>query len=282
MLEDGRVRVNGAVVKRAKEAMPESAKLTVGDLPKPPAPAKPTLQPMRLVYEDDSILVIDKPAGLLTSTVPREKRPTALAIIREYLAKSAPKAKLGLVHRLDRDASGILVFSKNDDALRSLKSQFFKHSVRREYVAITHGTPTPASDRIDSRLVELPDGSVRESQRFGKGERAITDYETIKRGKGLAAVRVTLLTGRKHQIRAQFAQRGVPIVGDPMYGEKKDDAPRLMLAAVVLGFDHPKTGNPVVFSWPIPKQFPLMGGERLPEQPPASTPAAKSPRKPKV
>ena len=272
MLEDGRVQVNGVVVKRAKEPVPDAAKLIVGDAPKPPAPAKPTLQPMRLVYEDDSILVVDKPAGLLTSTVPREKRPTALAIIRQYLAKSAPEAKLGLVHRLDRDASGILVFSKNDEALRSLKSQFFKHSVRREYLAITHSTPTPAADRIDTRLVELPDGSVRQSRQFGKGERAITDYETIKRGKGLAAVRVTLLTGRKHQIRAQLAQRGVPIVGDSMYGQKKDEAPRLMLAAVVLGFDHPKTGNPVVFSWPIPKQFPLMGGERLPVTPTAATP----------
>src|SRR5262249_35193855 len=158
------------------------------------------------------------PAGLLTSTVPRERRPTALALVRAYVAarESAAResaARVGLIHRLDRDASGLLVFSKNEDAYRSLKQQFFEHSVQLVHAAATNGTPTPPVGQIDSRLVELPDGSVRTSHRPGAGERAITDYETIARDKGLAAVRVSLRTGRKHQIRVHLSERGVPILG---------------------------------------------------------------------
>lgn len=266
MLEGGRVRLNGTVVKRAKEPMPAGGKLVVNDAPKAVATAVTApLHPLKLIYEDDDVLVIDKPAGLLTSTVAREKRPTAIGLIRQYLERTSPAARAGVVHRLDRDASGLLVFAKNQMALRALKSQFFKHTVRREYLAITHGSPTPPSGRIDNRLVEYLDGTVHETERIDKGQRAITDYATLARGKAMAAVRVTLLTGRKHQIRAHLSLRGVPIVGDRVYGKPKDDAPRMMLAAVILGFDHPGTGKPMVFEQPIPKQFPLMGGQRVVE-----------------
>src|SRR5437773_11726873 len=97
--------------------------------------------PLQIVYEDRDIVVIDKPAGLLTSTVPRERRPTAAALLRQYLDSRQPRARLGIIHRLDRDASGVLVFSKNDAAYRSLKQQFFHHTVQREYEALVHGRP---------------------------------------------------------------------------------------------------------------------------------------------
>src|SRR5207237_1249712 len=131
--------------------------------------------PFSIVHEDDDILVIDKPAGLLTSTVPRERRPTALALLRDYLARHDPQARLGLIHRLDRDASGLLVFSKNHEAFRSLKQQFFKHTVKRIYSAVVDGKLNPPGGRIKSRLVELPDGSVRSTKRQDGGERAISD-----------------------------------------------------------------------------------------------------------
>src|SRR5262245_43535727 len=95
--------------------------------------------PFRIVHEDRDILVIDKPAGLLTSTVPREKRPTVLKAMREYLSRTDPRARVGLIHRLDRDASGLLIFSKSHQAYVSLKQQFFKHSVERIYLAVVHG-----------------------------------------------------------------------------------------------------------------------------------------------
>jgi 23S rRNA pseudouridine1911/1915/1917 synthase len=268
MLQAGRVRVNGVVVRRLKDAVSPEDKIEVGETPKPPAPVKASLHPLKLVFEDADVLVVDKPAGLLTSTVPREPRPTALAILRQYVADHEPGARLGLIHRLDRDASGLLVFSKTDLAYQSLKQQFFKHTVQRVYTAITHGTPTPPAGRIGSRLVELPDGTVRTTTRPGGGELALTDYETIAQHAGIAAVRVTLQTGRKHQIRAHLSERGVPIVGDKVYGKTADgkvasNAPRLMLIASALEFIHPRTGKPVRFELKIPKEFPLVGGRKL-------------------
>src|SRR5437870_2251094 len=114
----------------------------------------------KIIYEDRDLLVIDKPAGLLTSTNERERRPTALAMVREHVAQREPRTRVGLIHRLDREASGLLVFSKSQLAYRSLKTQFFKHTVGREYQAIVHGKPSPPKGRLESRLIEWRDGTV--------------------------------------------------------------------------------------------------------------------------
>jgi 23S rRNA pseudouridine1911/1915/1917 synthase len=259
MLRSGRVRVNAAMATRMKQPLEPGDKVEVTDRKTDERHTHPqaSLHPLKLVFEDADILVVDKPAGLLTSTVPREPRPTALAIVRRYVQEREPAARVGSIHRLDRDASGLLIFSKSDDAYRSLKQQFFEHSVERVYMAITHGTPTPPAGRVESRLVELPDGSVRSSRRPGAGELAISAYESIAREKSLAAVRVKLHTGRKHQIRVHLSERGVPIVGDRLYGKAHEKASRLMLAALVLGFVHPRTGQSVRFELPVPREFPL-------------------------
>ena len=191
MLRDGRVRVNGTVARRLTDPVKPSDEVDVGDTPrvanKPQF--RPMLQPMTLVLDDADFLVVDKPAGLLSSTVPNEKRPTAWAKVRRHLEANEPRGVPGLVHRLDRDASGLLVFSKTPQAYDSLKEQFFRHTVERVYVAVTHGVPTPAEGRITSMLIELPDGKVRTSRKPGVGRQAITDYRTIDRGGGLAGVR---------------------------------------------------------------------------------------------
>jgi 23S rRNA pseudouridine1911/1915/1917 synthase len=263
MLRESRVFLNGKIARRMNEPVTESDRVEVRDRKKEPkAPIQSAIAPLELIFEDEHLLIIHKPYGLLTSTTPREKRPTALAILTRYLAETDPEANLGLVHRLDRDASGLLVFSKYAGVFGSLKSQFYKHSVRREYVAITRGVPTPLAGRIESYLVELPDGMVKSTHRPGKGQRAITDYRTIAREKGLAALAVKLHSGRKHQIRAHLHERGVSIMGDPMYGPR-DNAERMMLANVILGFEHPGTGKPVEFEIEIPKVFPLVGGKKL-------------------
>ena len=261
MLRDGRVRVNGTVARRLADPVKASDDVEVGDTVRVAAKPqfRPALQPMTLVLDDADFLVVDKPAGLLTSTVPNETRPTAWAKVQRHLEMNEPRATPGLIHRLDRDASGLLVFSKTPAAYDSLKMQFFRHTVERVYMAVTHGTPTPAEGRIETRLVELPDGKVRTSRKPGAGQKATTDYKTVERGGGLAGLRVQLDTGRKHQIRAHLSERGVPIVGDRVYG-KSDDAPRLMLAAVRLGFTHPRTGRPVLAEIPVPSEFPLVGG----------------------
>jgi 23S rRNA pseudouridine1911/1915/1917 synthase len=201
----------------------------------------------RIVHEDRDILVIDKPPGLLTSTVPRERRPTLLAMVREHVADKEPRARVGLIHRLDRDASGLLIFSKNHEAYVSLKQQFFQHTVERIYLALVHGVPTPRRGTIDTRLVERADGTVYSTRDPRKGERAVTHYETIWNRNRQSLLRVKLQTGKKHQIRVHLSERGVPIVNDPMYGRDKP-ADRMMLVAAELRVDHPRRGQRMTFS----------------------------------
>jgi 23S rRNA pseudouridine1911/1915/1917 synthase len=265
MIRDGRVTVNGTVPRTAKLEVGTDDRVEVSDRgtrPRRPAHNAANL-PFGIVHEDADVLVVDKPPGLLTSTTPGERRPTLLAAVRAYVLAKDSRARLGLIHRLDRDAGGLLVFSKNDLAYQSLKSQFFHHTVERVYLALTDGIPTPREARVESWLEERADGtvySVRAEPGARKGERAVTHYEVIgTEGKRRALVRVRLETGRKHQIRVHLAQRGTPIVGDTMYGKDDDEKPatRLMLAAVKLGFTHPRTGEPVVFELPAPAGFAL-------------------------
>jgi 23S rRNA pseudouridine1911/1915/1917 synthase len=258
MVEAGRVRINGARAVRVKDPIGPEDRVEVSDRPACAAPEDQSARiPFGIVFEDDDILVVDKPAGLLTSTVPRERRPTLLAAVREYVKQQDRDARIGLIHRLDRDASGLLIFSKNDAAYRSLKTQFFHHSVVREYRAVVHGKPNPPADRIDTRLVERADGTVHFTREATRGERAISEYEVIKSERKLSLLRVKLETGRKHQIRVHLAGRGTPIVGDTVYGPKDAPAARLMLAATRLVIQQPRSGKRTEFTLPVPQEFPI-------------------------
>jgi 23S rRNA pseudouridine1911/1915/1917 synthase len=270
MLQDRRVTLNGRPVVRAGERVTPQDRVEVAErlarrTTDRAAPAARQTPQLDVVFEDDDLLVVDKPPGLLTSTTPGERRPTLLAMVREYVQASAARGRpprVGLIHRLDRDASGLLVFSKTHDAYLSLKRQFFEHSVERVYTAVVQGAPTPPAGRVESRLVERADGTVYSTRQPGEGERAVTEYEVVERGKGRSLVRVSLHTGRKHQIRVHLSERGAPIVGDTMYGkapsrpkEKRQVAERLMLAAVRLSFTHPRTGQRLAFERPAPAAF---------------------------
>jgi 23S rRNA pseudouridine1911/1915/1917 synthase len=260
MVQAGRVRVNGRLATKAGQTVASSDEVLVAERREPkkgnPAPRSAPTRSVRLriIYEDADLLVVDKPPGLLTSTVPRERRPTLLAMVRQHVeAGSDRAARVGLIHRLDRDAAGLLVFSKNHEAYRSLKQQFFDHTVERIYTAVVHGVPTPRQGRIESRLVERADGTVHSSRRPGQGQIAVTEYEVMEEGRGRCLVRVKLHTGRKHQIRVHLSERGTPIVGDTMYG-RADQGPgaRLHLAATKLAFTHPRTGERLTFELPRP------------------------------
>lgn len=289
MVADGRVRVNEAVATRFNQPVGEADVVAIDERPGTGRRAKAAAiaadkrrRVIDIVYEDADLLVVNKPAGLLTSTVPREPRPTLLAKVRDHLmGVGAPQvggrrrkrtptdtegddggtetgaARVGLIHRLDRDASGLLVFSKTDAAYHALKTQFFHHDVERVYHAVVRGRMNPPAGRIESRLVERTDGTVHSTKQFGKGEVAVTLYETVRTSPRLSLLRVTLQTGRKHQIRVHLAESGSPIVGDRVYGNAEIDAlaPRLMLAAIRLGLVHPRTGKPALFEAPLPKEF---------------------------
>jgi 23S rRNA pseudouridine1911/1915/1917 synthase len=251
MLVSGRLLINGRRVRslRAPLAAEDRVEVIARRGARSDAAASPSSSaklPFAIIYEDADVLLIDKPHGLLTSTTERERRPTAWAAVKAYLAATDPSARPGLIHRLDRDAAGLLIFSKNDAAYRSLKDQFRKHTVNRVYLAHVVGKIHPPAGRIESRLEERADGTVYSTRRRDAGQPAITDYETIATDESGAILRVTLQTGRKHQIRAHLSERNAPVRNDPMYCTAPSQG-TLMLVAVELAFDHPRTGERMRF-----------------------------------
>lgn len=261
MVLAGRIRLNGRRVSRLNQPLRESDVIEFFQLSAARRSSAEEQLP-GLIYEDDDLLVVDKPAGLLSSTNARERRPTLLSQVRRYLTARDRRSRPGLIHRLDRDASGLLIFSKNDPAFRSLKTQFFHHTVEREYRAVVHGAPEARTGRIETRLIERADGTVHSTRQHGKGRRAVTDYEVIRTEGKLSLLRVVLHTGRKHQIRVHLHERGIPVVGDPLYGPSRTAA-RLMLAATRLTVRHPRTGAPMTFTAPLPADFPLRDDVRI-------------------
>ncbi|MBK6942068.1 MAG: RluA family pseudouridine synthase [Planctomycetes bacterium] len=233
LVKDGRVTVGGRKAKLATEEVEPGARLLV--LPKRTA-VEHRLSPLTLVHEDDDIIVVDKPRGLLTSTTAREKRVTALQRIDEYLHATDRTKHCVAVHRLDRDACGLLVFAKSPRAVERLKRQFFEHTVERHYLAIVRGHPQPAEGRIDLALVERADGVVRPARPGDDAKEAATRYRTVELRGENAVLEVELETGRKHQIRAHLSALGHPLVGDEAYGGGKGV---MLLCAVSLAFDHP-------------------------------------------
>jgi 23S rRNA pseudouridine1911/1915/1917 synthase len=248
------------VVRRFAEVVPAGMEVVV--LAQAPEPARHRKGDLPIVYEDEDLLVVDKPAGLLTATVPGEKRPTLWAKVEAYLERTSPRSRVGLIHRLDKDARGLLVFSKHGAAFASLKAQLKDRVMEREYHAVVLGRVKPASGTVESLLVENEvEGTVSSTTNPRRGEPAVTHYETLRAFNGspgrpaASMVKVRLETGRKHQIRVHMAEKGAPILGDILYGKSPNNRPPLMLAATRLGVIHPGTGKKVVWELPVPGEF---------------------------
>jgi 23S rRNA pseudouridine1911/1915/1917 synthase len=250
-LADGRVRVNGAVVRRANTALAAGDVVEIGA-----REPRPTLPPgLRLVHEDDDVLVVDKPAGLLTIATERERVRTAYAHLTAHVRARTPSARVFVVHRLDRAASGLLVFARSETAKRTLQAQFAAHTVERLYLAVVEGRPARPEGSIESRIVEDKPGRVRETRDPRHGRVAVTRWRVRRAGAHHTLLEVRLETGRRNQIRAHLAGRGHPIAGDATYGSTTDPFGRLALHAHVLGFDHPRTGLRLRFVSPAPAAF---------------------------
>jgi 23S rRNA pseudouridine1911/1915/1917 synthase len=242
------VRVNGAVVRRGDAAVAEADRVELGAPPPPPFPSA-----LRLVHEDDDLVVIDKPAGLLTIATERERERTAYRLLAEYVG-GQPGRRLFIVHRLDRETSGLLVFAKSPAAKRALQSQFEARSVERRYVAVVEGTLAPAEGVLRSRLRVDRSLRVRPTRRRTEGKEAITAYRVLEQRPSCALVELTLTTGRRGQIRAQLAALGHPIVGDVRYGARRDPVRRVCLHATRLSFTGLATRR-LAFDSPPPSSF---------------------------
>jgi 23S rRNA pseudouridine1911/1915/1917 synthase len=234
-LETGRVTVDGRPCRDGRAAVTADHAVALVTRARPRFP-----QELELRHEDDACLVVVKPPGLLTIATERERERTAYRLVWDYLA--ARRERPFIVHRLDRETSGLLVFAKSEAAKRALQAQFEARRAERIYVALVRGGPSRDTGTLTSRLIQ--DRGLRVRSATG-GREAITHYRVLARMRDRARLELRLGTGRRHQIRVQLAEAGWPIVGDLAHGGPR--ARRLHLHATRLGFVHPATGEPVAF-----------------------------------
>jgi 23S rRNA pseudouridine1911/1915/1917 synthase len=246
LLRSGRGTVNGASVTRHDHPLRPGDRVSIArDAPAPSAPVG-----FPIVYEDPYLIVIDKPSGLLTVATVGEKADTAFALLNDYL-NASKHGRPFVVHRLDRDTSGLLLFAGSADVRDELQQNWER--VTKTYLAVVEGTPRPAEGVVENYLTEGRDLRVRASTHSGKdAKRAVSRYRVRESRDGFSLVEVTLETGRKHQIRVHMAGLGCPVAGDKLYGAATNPAKRLCLHAWRLAFDHPVTGERVEVESPLP------------------------------
>jgi 23S rRNA pseudouridine1911/1915/1917 synthase len=232
-----------------------------GRVPEPErAGLEPEPIPLAVVHEDADLIVIDKPAGLVVHPAPGHARGTLVHALLHHcpdLAGVGGVARPGIVHRLDKGTSGLMVAAKHDRAHRSLAAQFKAHSIDREYQALVRGTPRSESGEIRAAIGRHPVDRKRFSTRARVGRAALTHWSVERRFAAHTLLRVRLETGRTHQIRVHLASVGLPIAGDPVYGGGRRSSAlpglaRPALHAALLGFEHPTRGGRMRFESALP------------------------------
>lgn len=215
---------------------------------------------LKIVYEDDDIIVVNKGYGLLSMGTDKIKEGTAYSILRDYLKWKDPRNKLFIVHRLDRDTSGLMVFAKSEEAKNRLQHNWNNMVISRKYLAVVEGKPEPEEGVVRSYLAENSRFEVYSTDKPEEGQLAITRYKTLRSRNGYSLMEVSLDTGRKNQIRVHMKDLGHPIAGDRRYGAKSSPIHRMALHAQTLRFVHPMTRKDMNFSTPVPASFAKMVG----------------------
>ena len=210
---------------------------------------------LEILYEDKDILVVDKPAGLLTVGTPTNKTRTVQYILTDYVRKGCRKSRnrVFVVHRLDQWTSGVLIFARSEQVKECLQAQW--KDTAKIYLAVVHGTPAQKQDTITSYLAQNKAYVVYSTTDATKGKIAHTAYKVLKETADFSLLEVQLLTGRKNQIRVHLADRGHPIVGDRKYGRPGDVRKRLALHAKSICFKHPTSGKQMTFETRVPGYF---------------------------
>jgi 23S rRNA pseudouridine1911/1915/1917 synthase len=251
MVEQARVRVNGSTCRISACLLQSGDVVEIGSRVLAPKETHGIV----ILGEDDHLLVVQKPPGLLTVATLHEKERTAYAYLREFIKRNNPRGKLYIVHRLDKFVSGVLVFAKSETVKARLQALFRTHQIRRKYWAVVEGRVARDHGTIESRLAEDRAKRMRSIQGGADGKIAITHFQVLQRFSNLTALEVTLETGRKNQIRAHLSEMGHPVVGDKAYGSTVDPLGRMGLHAFLLGFRHPILGTPVLYSTQPPPEF---------------------------
>jgi 23S rRNA pseudouridine1911/1915/1917 synthase len=246
LLKFGAVAVNGEVVRRFDHRLAVGDELTVSDLRTAAAVGQLAAARIEFVYEDDAIIAVDKPSGLLTVATENDKRDTLFYRLNEFLKRRDPKrpTRLSVVHRIDQGTSGLVLFAKSPQIKQTLQDAW--SSIAKRYLAVVEGRPNPPEGTISSYITE---STARKS--YGSHEavednskQATTHYRTL--------IEARLETGRKHQIRVHLSQIGCPIAGDELYDAETDPCGRLALHAFELSLTHPTTGESLALKAPLP------------------------------
>ncbi|HJE26402.1 RluA family pseudouridine synthase [Limosilactobacillus pontis] len=255
-IEDGHVQVNGQLVK-------PKYKLAAGDVVtiEPEKPKKidlvPENIPLDIVYEDDDVIVVNKPQGMVVHPAPGHPDHTLVNALLYHSPLSTINGEFrpGIVHRIDKDTSGLLMVAKNDMAHRSLAAQLKAKTNEREYVALVHGVIKEDQGTIDAPLGRSPKDRKKQAV-VADGRHAVTHFRVLRRYRHYTLVSCRLETGRTHQIRVHMKYIDHPLAGDPLYGPRKTlPGKGQYLHARLLGFKHPRTGEQLTFTAPLPPYF---------------------------
>jgi 23S rRNA pseudouridine1911/1915/1917 synthase len=265
LIDLGRIRINDQVVKPSQKIKPGD-RITM-DVPKAePLELKGEAIPLEVLFEDDELLVLNKPSGIVVHPAPGNWTGTLVNALLHHFQTSGGtvstiggKERPGLVHRLDKETSGVMVIAKTDHAHRQLAGQFKQHTITRVYEALIWGIPKKGHGLIELAIGRDSKERKKFSSRTARPKDSVTEYKVDRRfGKTGAHVLLYPRTGRTHQLRVHLASLGHPILGDPTYGGRKVcnvsglDIPRVMLHARTLGFHHPSTGELQQYDRPSP------------------------------
>lgn len=259
LIDEGRVFIGAKRIVIASWQVRAGDRVSLRDPDQAPLPRAQRY--LKVIHEDDDVLVVEKPAGVACERSAQTLASTLVDDIRDYLARSRARGgtpHLGLLHRLDRETSGLMVYALSP-AGESLKEQFKAHTIERRYLALVEGNVKRAAGTMRWPIVKDTAAAgrrmtIHRGPDTPTGSRAVTHYEVRQRLSGVTLVEARLETGRTHQVRVHFAALGHPVVGDKTYGSRVP-APRQVLHAWVLGFRHPVTGRPLRFESPPPEDF---------------------------
>lgn len=211
---------------------------------------------LRIIFEDEHIIIIEKKNGLLSMSTGKAGEQTAYTILNEHVRRRKKDARVFIVHRLDRDTSGLILFAKSEDVQQTLQTNWNDNVIERKYVAVVEGELPQKEDTIISWLTENPKSlKMMSSPKDNGGKKAITRYKLLKSNGKYSLVELELETGRKNQIRVQMASIGCPVAGDKKYGAVTNPLGRVCLHAQTLAFRHPVTGERLRFDTGIPQTF---------------------------
>ncbi|HEY1338465.1 MAG TPA: RluA family pseudouridine synthase [Bryobacteraceae bacterium] len=251
-IKDGRVLVNGQIGKASQHLkLGERIEVAPGDLP--PLRAQPEDLPIEILYEDESVVAIDKPAGLIVHAGAGAHSGTLVnRLVHRFQSLSGVGGELrpGIVHRLDKDTSGVLLVARTDTAHRALASQFAGRTVEKIYLALVLGGMRSETGRLERPIARDPVRRIRMTARLGSGRAALTEYRVLERFNKFTYLEVRIGTGRTHQIRVHLASEGHPVAGDRLYGGPA--AERMFLHAWRIAFTSPASGKRVTVESPLP------------------------------